>query len=108
PRVGLLLGLTDPVCGLNMGETAELLAREFSVTREDQDAFALQSNQRAVAARDRLADEICPTFLTNGAIKQISSPSPREERTGRGPGRGASSNGAVTSDNAPRDNQSLE
>src|SRR5205814_7158236 len=36
PRVGLLLGLTDPVCGLNMGETAELLAREFSVTREDQ------------------------------------------------------------------------
>ena len=28
PRVGLKLGLTDPVCGLNMGETAELLARE--------------------------------------------------------------------------------
>src|SRR5438093_10356826 len=50
PRVGLLLGLTDPVCGLNMGETAELLTREFAVTREQQDAFALQSHQRAVAA----------------------------------------------------------
>src|SRR6266513_6483208 len=33
PRVGLQLGLTDPVCGLNMGETAEVLAREFGVTR---------------------------------------------------------------------------
>src|SRR6266550_4306503 len=53
PRVGLLLGLTDPVCGLNMGETAELLAREFSVSREDQDAFALRSHQRALAAREK-------------------------------------------------------
>jgi len=51
PRVGLLLGLTDPVCGLNMGETAELLAREHRVTRGDQDRFALQSHQRALAAR---------------------------------------------------------
>ena len=32
PRIGLLLGLTDPVCGLNMGETAEVLAREFGIT----------------------------------------------------------------------------
>src|SRR5437870_4339517 len=62
PRVGLLLGLTDPVCGLNMGETAELLAREFGLTRAQQDAFALQSHQRALAARDKLAEEICPAF----------------------------------------------
>jgi acetyl-CoA C-acetyltransferase/acetyl-CoA acyltransferase len=82
PRVGLLLGLTDPVCGMNMGETAELLAREFAVTRADQDAFALQSNQRALAARDKLAEEICPAFL---------APKPT----------------AVTKDNGPRDNQSL-
>jgi acetyl-CoA C-acetyltransferase/acetyl-CoA acyltransferase len=83
PRVGLLLGLTDPVCGMNMGETAELLAREFGVAREEQDAFALQSNQRAVAARDKLGEEICPAFLT---------PKPA----------------AVTRDNGPRDHQSLE
>lgn len=62
PRVGLQLGLTDPVCGLNMGETAEVLAREYHVTRAEQDAFALQSHQRAAAARARLAEEICPVF----------------------------------------------
>ena len=62
PRVGLQLGLTDPVCGLNMGETAEVLAREYRVTRAEQDAFALQSHQRAAAARARLAGEICPVF----------------------------------------------
>src|SRR4051794_27941616 len=59
PRIGLLLGLTDPVCGMNMGDTAELLAREFSLTREAQDEFALQSHRRAVAARDKHAQEIC-------------------------------------------------
>ena len=32
PRIGLQLGLTDPVCGLNMGETAEILAREYGFT----------------------------------------------------------------------------
>jgi acetyl-CoA C-acetyltransferase/acetyl-CoA acyltransferase len=63
PRIGLLLGLTDPVCGMNMGETAEILAREFSITREAQDNFALQSHQRAILARDRLAEEICPAYL---------------------------------------------
>ena len=62
PRIGLQLGLTDPVCGLNMGDTAELLAREFQISREEQDAFALESHQRALAARARLAEEICPAF----------------------------------------------
>ncbi|MBF0246444.1 MAG: acetyl-CoA C-acyltransferase, partial [Planctomycetes bacterium] len=33
PVVGLMLGLSDQVCGLNMGQTAEVLAREFTVTR---------------------------------------------------------------------------
>src|SRR5204863_8192416 len=42
PRIGLQLGLTDPVCGLNMGETAEVLAREFAISRELQDSFALE------------------------------------------------------------------
>src|SRR5882724_8619208 len=45
PRIGLQLGLTDPVCGLNMGETAEVLAREFGVSREEQDGFALESHR---------------------------------------------------------------
>src|SRR3954463_907336 len=54
PRIGLLLGLTDPVCGMNMGETAEVLARESAISREEQDAFALESHKRAIAARDKL------------------------------------------------------
>ena len=41
PVIALQLGLTDPVCGLNMGQTAELLACEFGISRDEQDAFAL-------------------------------------------------------------------
>ncbi len=50
PRISLLEGLTDPTVHLNMGQTAEVLAREFSLSREDQDVFSLQSHQRAAAA----------------------------------------------------------
>jgi len=60
PEIGLQMGLTDAVCGLNMGETAELLAKEHGIGREEQDAFALRSHQRVVLARERLADEIVP------------------------------------------------
>ena len=62
PRIALAEGLTDLVCGLNMGQTAEVLAREFRVTRERQDAFALQSHHRAIAGRDKLREEIVPVF----------------------------------------------
>ncbi|MDT8317829.1 MAG: thiolase family protein [bacterium] len=58
PVIGVMLGLTDPVCGKNMGETAEILAREFDITRADQDEFSLMSHQRAEAARERLGEEI--------------------------------------------------
>jgi acetyl-CoA acetyltransferase family protein len=60
PVIGLKEGLTDPVCSLNMGETAEVLAKEGSISREAQDAFALRSHQRALAGRARLAEEIVP------------------------------------------------
>ena len=50
PRLALAEGLTDPFVGLNMGETAELLAREFGISRVAQDQFALQSHQRAIQA----------------------------------------------------------
>jgi len=58
PVVGVQQGLTDPVSGLNMGQTAEILAREFSLSRAMQDAYALESHRKAVAARERLAEEI--------------------------------------------------
>ena len=60
PVIGVMLGLTDPVCGKNMGQTAEILAREFDISREEQDQFSLMSHQRAEAAREKLADEIVP------------------------------------------------
>jgi acetyl-CoA acetyltransferase family protein len=82
PRIGLLLGLSDPVSGLNMGETAELLARENAITRAEQDAFALQSHQRAAAARTRLTDEICPVYsTTNGAVAITQDLGPRPDQT---------------------------
>jgi acetyl-CoA acyltransferase len=60
PVIGLKEGLTDPFCGLNMGQTAEILAKEGRITREMQDAFALKSHLRAAAARAKLAEEIAP------------------------------------------------
>jgi len=62
PRVALMEGLTDPVSGMIMGRTAELLARDFSITREAADTFACESHRRAARARDsgRLGREIVP------------------------------------------------
>jgi acetyl-CoA C-acetyltransferase/acetyl-CoA acyltransferase len=62
PVAGLELGLTDPVSGLIMGRTAEVLVRDFGLTRQEQDAYALESHRRAVAAQaaGRLAEEIVP------------------------------------------------
>ena len=63
PQVGLVMGLTDPISGLNMGETAELVTRENGITREMQDAFAHNSHRKTIAARQRLAEEICPVYI---------------------------------------------
>ncbi len=68
PTISLVEGLTDPVSGMIMGETAELLAREFDVSREAADAYACRSHLRAAAARDagRFDAEILP-WLPLGA-----------------------------------------
>ncbi len=70
PRIALMLGLTDPVCGLGMGQTAELLARDWRLTREMQDQFAVQSHQRAEAARGKFKDEITPVYPRGGREAQ--------------------------------------
>jgi acetyl-CoA C-acetyltransferase len=51
-------GFLDPLCGLVMGETAENLARRYSIPREEQDEFALRSQQKAGSSWDRRAKEI--------------------------------------------------
>jgi acetyl-CoA acyltransferase len=65
PVVALEVGLGDRVAGLNMGETAEVLAKRFQIGREEQDAFALESHRRAARATTsgRLREEIVPVFL---------------------------------------------
>ncbi len=53
-------GFSDPLSGLLMGQTAEKLARQYEISRKEQDEFALRSQQRAEAAieSDRFKDEI--------------------------------------------------
>jgi acetyl-CoA acyltransferase len=55
-----------PASLLTMGLTAERVARRYQVSREDQDAFALASHQKAVAAQaaGRFADELVPVKIT--------------------------------------------
>jgi len=52
PVFTLLLGLTDPLVNLSMGQTAEVLARRFGVDRTQQDEYALHSHERLAAAYD--------------------------------------------------------
>lgn len=84
PIPGLELGLTDPTCGLNMGQTAEVLAKEFAVTREEQDAFALASHQRATAAWGRCfyKGEVVPVPADHGRKQPIEKDfGPRENQS---------------------------
>lgn len=62
PLIALKMGLTDPVTHLNMGETAEVLAREFRIPRDVQDAFAVRSHLQAAANREALQEEIAPVY----------------------------------------------
>lgn len=59
-------GLRDPVSGLMMGETAEILAQEFKISRREQDAYALESHQKAVQAMrsGKFKDEIIPVSVS--------------------------------------------
>ena len=52
PVIAIMKGLTDPMVGLLMGQTAENLAHRFGITREQMDAFSVRSHQRVVAAQD--------------------------------------------------------
>ena len=62
PRFALKEALTDPIIGLNMGETGEILAKEFAISREDQDRFTIESHRKAFQGRDKLKEEMFPVF----------------------------------------------
>jgi acetyl-CoA C-acetyltransferase len=60
-------GFTCSLCGMIMGETAEVLAREYGITREESDAYAVETQRRAAAAvaDGRFRDEIAPVTVTD-------------------------------------------
>jgi acetyl-CoA acyltransferase len=86
PVISVMQGLTDPFVGINMGQTAEILAKEWHLSREEQDRFALRSHQRAVEA------------TKNGKLGQEMAPMPI----------GPDYKETLTADIGPRDGQSME
>jgi len=75
--------LYDPAACVNMGDTAENLARQYGITREEVDRFAERSFARAIAAREAafFADEIVPVVSESFAIEGLE---PRGIRLGKG------------------------
>jgi acetyl-CoA C-acetyltransferase len=69
PVIGLMKGLTDPVVGLLMGQTAENLAWKFGISRQQMDEFAVRSHQRSIAGQQagHLA-EIVPVVDGQGKV----------------------------------------
>lgn len=69
PIIGLLRGLTDPVVGLSMGQTAENIAHRFNIDRLAMDTFAVQSHQRLAAAQEAgVLKEIEALYDRNGHV----------------------------------------
>jgi acetyl-CoA C-acetyltransferase len=72
PVIALLKGLTDPVVGLNMGQTAEQIAWRFGITREQMDQFAVESHLKLHQAQENgELDEIVPVYDGNGNVFEI-------------------------------------
>jgi acetyl-CoA C-acetyltransferase len=77
-------GFLDPLCGLVMGETAENLARRYSIPREEQDEFALRTQRKAEAGTARRAREIVPIEVPGRKGQPVSvteDEHPRPEST---------------------------
>jgi acetyl-CoA C-acetyltransferase len=112
-------GLTCAFEGCHMGTHAERVAIRSGVSREDQDAFALESHRRAVAAQDagRFADEIVPVAVRDAKGREAlveADEGPRRDTTAdalarlkpvfdlpSGEDRGDATTGTVTAGNAP-------
>lgn len=74
PIIGLLRGLTDPTVGLSMGQTAEILAQRFAISREQMDAFALASHIKlARAQREQRLDEVIPIIAADGSVYEADN-----------------------------------
>jgi acetyl-CoA acetyltransferases len=100
-------GLSDVFNAYHMGVTAENLATKYSLSREEQDAFALASQQKAVAAMDSgcFKEEICPVVIKDRKGEKILDQDefPRRDATAEGLGKlrpAFKEGGTVTAGNA--------
>jgi acetyl-CoA C-acetyltransferase len=102
-------GLTDPLLRVHMGEHGSKVAAEEKCTREEQDAWALRSHQRAIAAIDsgRMAEEIVPVVISDrkkGEVVVDTDEAPRRDTSMEALARLKpvfDPNGTVTAGNAP-------
>lgn len=84
--VDVLVGaLTDPFNNIHMALTAENVARKFAISREDQDALAVESHRRAMSAiqTGKFAEQIIPVTLKvkSGETQFVTDESPRADAT---------------------------
>jgi acetyl-CoA acetyltransferase family protein len=81
----LMIALLDSYCGCYMAQTSNVLAREYSISRQEQDAYALRSQRLAAAAQQacRLSEEIVPVEVGKGSRKRLveRDEHPRPETT---------------------------
>ena len=77
PVIGIMRGLTDPICGLLMGQTAENVAHRFGITRRQMDEYSARSHARVIrsqdagwlnSAHDGLQAEIAPLYGPDGTL----------------------------------------
>jgi acetyl-CoA C-acetyltransferase len=82
PVIGIMKGLTDPMVGLLMGQTAENLAFRFGITRQEMDAFSARSHARVIAAQKagHYDGEVVPLYDKNGKL-YVQDDGMREDST---------------------------
>ena len=83
PIHGLELGLTDPICGMVMGQTADLVGHEFGISRVQQDEYALRSHQRAARAMEAgdFDDQLTPVYAGKRFEPVTQDNGPRASQT---------------------------
>jgi len=83
PVIGIMKGLTDPMVGLLMGQTAENLAFRFGITRREMDEFSARSHARVIAAQKagHYDGEVVPLYDKTGKL-YAQDDGMREDSTG--------------------------
>ena len=64
PEVAIKMGLVDPLCGIGMGDTADKIARQFNISRREQDLFSQRSHANALKYANNLQQEIATYYCT--------------------------------------------